>query len=67
MFADCATWYRFVVNFSAEVAAHVPTRLKLQCVNHFIQLLFGDSNCDLVTAILLIGAAGVMADDEGNN
>ena len=28
-----------------QVAAHVPTRLKVECVNHFIQLPFGDNFC----------------------
>ena len=28
-----------------QVAAHVPTRSKVECVNHFIQLPFGDSYC----------------------
>ena len=28
-----------------QVAAHVPTRSKVECVNHFIQLPFGDNYC----------------------
>ncbi|KAG0605244.1 hypothetical protein M758_9G042700 [Ceratodon purpureus] len=35
---------RFGENWN-QVAAHVPTRSKLECVNHFIQLPFGDSYC----------------------
>ena len=38
-------WNCSVVYFLAQVAAHVPTRSKLECVNHFIQLPFGDSYC----------------------
>jgi hypothetical protein len=35
----------FVFTCGVQVAAHVPTRSKIECVNHFIQLPFGDNFC----------------------